>query len=108
LKKTLLRQEIVAELRAVIERYPKSSKMANLQTAVVFRTTPELAISSAEIAAAFYPESFGKYPHLTNSYTHALMSKVREKLLDVGLMFEYARLDIPGKGKHQLYAGWRS
>lgn len=60
----LLREEVVAELRGVIERYPvvavTGSKISNLRTAVLHRTTPELGVSKAEVAKAFYPERFEK------------------------------------------------
>jgi hypothetical protein len=56
----LLREEVVAQLRGVIERYPKSSKISNLRTAVLHRTAPELGVYKAEVAKAFYPERFEK------------------------------------------------
>jgi hypothetical protein len=35
----LVRPEVVAELRAVVERYPKRPKLTNLRTAVIHRTS---------------------------------------------------------------------
>ena len=56
----LLREEVVAQLRGVIERYPKSSKISNLRTAVLYRIAPELGVSKTEVAKTFYPERFEK------------------------------------------------
>src|SRR5215813_3928379 len=101
-RERLVRPEIVAELRAVLDRYPKSSKEANLRTAVAHRTTPELAVSSAEIAKAFYPEIFEKSIYFAYHHAHALVSKVRKSLFEMGLEFEYARISVPGRGEQRL------
>jgi hypothetical protein len=99
----LVRPEVVAELEEVIKRYPKSSKEANLRTAVAHRTTPELGVSSAEIAKAFYPEIFEKSMYHAYRHTHALVSKVRKSLSEMGLAFEYAMISVPGRGEQRLY-----
>jgi hypothetical protein len=100
----LVRQEIVAELGAVIERYPKSTKVANLRTAVAHRTTPELGISKPEIAKAFYPEIFENSIRLACSKAMELIGRVKRSLRKMGYVeFNSAMLSVPEHGEQRLY-----
>src|SRR5215469_13499782 len=102
-REKLVSQEIVSELMAVIERYPKSSKEANLRTAVSSRTAPEVGISSAEIARAFYPEIWPNSIGWACHKAAELIARVKRSLHKRGIELNSAMLSVPGHGEQRLY-----
>jgi hypothetical protein len=101
----LLREEVVAELREVIERYPKSSKISNLRTAVLHRTAPELGVSNAEVGKAFYPEKFEKNYGYGVACFHArcLIKRLKRSMKKMNVEFHAAKVTVPGCGEKWLY-----
>jgi len=98
-----IRQEIVDEISAVIERYPKSSKEANLRTAVAHRTTPELGVSLAEIAKAFYQEIFEDSISFVCYRASELIGRVKRNLRKTGVEFNSAMVSVPGRREQRLF-----
>jgi hypothetical protein len=107
--RNLARPEVIQELKGVIERNSKSSKLANLRTAVVNRTIPELGISSLEVALSFYSKEC-KESGLYYAYILArnLIARTRKKLFEMNrpkfsVRFYAAYVEVPGYKKRWLH-----
>jgi hypothetical protein len=109
MRNILLREEIVAELRGVIERYPKSS-ISNLRTAVLHRTAPELGVSKAEVAKGFCPERLDKNYYAGCYLARLLISRMKRGLKKMKVDFRAAKVPVPllGCGERWLYYNMQS
>lgn len=57
-RSTIVRQNVLIELRAIRKEYPRSSRLFQLWRSVLDKTNKDEGITRAEIAAAFYPKTY--------------------------------------------------